>query len=139
MTKVVPDASVVAKWLVAEPLSDKALSLLADETELIAPDLLPTEVGNVLWKKVRRGELDAAQAHDRFAVLGQMRVQLVTTSELHGDALKLAIETRRSMYDALHLSLARREGCAFATADERFVNALRDTPHAERIVWLGAL
>jgi predicted nucleic acid-binding protein len=51
MTRLVVDASVAAKWLVTEPLSDRALALLGGANELIAPDLLLPEVGNILWKQ----------------------------------------------------------------------------------------
>lgn len=44
MSKMVVDASVAAKWLVAEPLADKALALLGGDDELIAPDLFLPEV-----------------------------------------------------------------------------------------------
>jgi predicted nucleic acid-binding protein len=49
MSKLVVDASVAAKWLVTEPLSDKALDVLGSSDELYAPDLLLAEVGNILW------------------------------------------------------------------------------------------
>ena len=51
----VVDASVVAKWFLPEPHKDNAERLLRDflsETvELMAPDLLVVEVGNLLWKR----------------------------------------------------------------------------------------
>jgi predicted nucleic acid-binding protein len=31
--------------------------------QLLAPDLLVPECANVLWKKVRRGEMEASAAH----------------------------------------------------------------------------
>jgi len=57
----VVDASVAAKWLLPaaqEPLVEQATHLLAQETEgsadFIVPDLFWPEIGNVLWKAVRR-------------------------------------------------------------------------------------
>ena len=44
------DASVATKWLVTENLSSEAVAILGSDAELVAPDLLPIEVGNVLWK-----------------------------------------------------------------------------------------
>ena len=56
MTFVV-DASVAVKWLVNEQASEAAHRLLNSEERLVAPDFIVVEVGNVLWKKLRRGEL----------------------------------------------------------------------------------
>ena len=47
--KWVVDASVAAKWLVPEADSPLAEALLDDD--LLAPDLLFAEVGNILWNK----------------------------------------------------------------------------------------
>ena len=62
MTRVVVDASVAVKWFIPEALSSEARGLLAPEYELLAPDLLWVELGNALWKKHRRRELDAETA-----------------------------------------------------------------------------
>ena len=46
------------KWHVAEIHADAALRLLGDDApELHVPDLMFPEAGNILWKKVGRGEL----------------------------------------------------------------------------------
>ena len=67
MSKLVVDASVAIKWLVAEQLTDESLAILGSEAELIAPDLLPIEVGDALWKKVRAADLTADEAAQRFS------------------------------------------------------------------------
>jgi len=56
------DASVAAKWFFREPLADHARDLLSHEATLEAPDFLVTEVTNIAWKKVIRGEIAHAQA-----------------------------------------------------------------------------
>jgi predicted nucleic acid-binding protein len=61
MTLVV-DASVAVKWLVDESDREAAHSLLDTDERLIAPDLVVIETGNVLWKKIRRGEITSHQA-----------------------------------------------------------------------------
>jgi hypothetical protein len=57
----VVDAGVVIKWFVPEIHSDATRRLLSEPHEYFSPDLLSPEVGNVIWKKVRRGELTAEQ------------------------------------------------------------------------------
>jgi len=60
---MVVDASVVIKWHVTEVHSNAALRLLRDDAPALhVPDLVYPEVGNILWKKVRRGDLTEEQA-----------------------------------------------------------------------------
>ena len=55
---LVVDASVVIKWHVEEVHSAAARELLDDGgPEMHAPELLLPEVGNILWKKIRRAEV----------------------------------------------------------------------------------
>jgi predicted nucleic acid-binding protein len=137
VSKLVVDASVATKWLVAEALTDEALAILESDSELVAPDLFPIEIGNVLWKKVRAAELTAEQAVERFEGLGKMGLRIVATGSIQSQAIQLAMETGRTVYDSLYLALAVAEECGLVTADERFVNALRGTPYASRVNWLG--
>ena len=58
MTDLIVDASVVAKWLVAERDSPKARELISPDIYLRAPDLVIPEVLNILWKKKVRGDLN---------------------------------------------------------------------------------
>lgn len=76
--KQVVDASVVAKWFLPEPYKAKADNLLHnfldEKVELIAPDLLVAEVGNLLWKRsALRQDISPSQAtrsYDYFLALG---------------------------------------------------------------------
>ena len=54
MSLFVVDASVAIKWFLPEIHSDAALPLLAHKHLLHAPDLIFSEFGNVLWKRVRK-------------------------------------------------------------------------------------
>ena len=139
MTTLVIDASVAAKCLVNESLSEKALSLLDPANDLIARDLILPEVGNVLWKKTRSGELSADMAMERFDALANMGVKVVAANALSRRALEIATETGRTVYDSLYLSLAEASDCRLVTADTRLANALHDTPWAARVAFLGDL
>jgi predicted nucleic acid-binding protein len=66
---VVIDASVAIKWFVPEPLSDQAERLLDGGDSLFAPDFLLIEFGNIIWKKVRLGELARGDADAALAAL----------------------------------------------------------------------
>ena len=47
------DASVAVKWYLAEVHQPEAIIVLDSDEILMAPDLLLSEVGNIIWKKVR--------------------------------------------------------------------------------------
>ena len=127
--KRVVDASVIVKWYVPEPGSETAAAVMRSGATLLAPDLVVAEVGNVLWKKVRRGELeteDATDLADRMAV--GLPAALRSSQPLLRDAVELATAYDRTVYDALYIVLAVREGATLLTADDRLIRALRDTP-----------
>ena len=43
---------------------------------------------------------------------------------LFPDAFRIASRSRVSVYDALYVALAQREGCRLVTADEKLIKAL---------------
>ncbi len=71
MSKFVVDANVAIKWVLPEIHTQAALRLLQDESNiLLVPDFFFSEVSNILWKQVRRGEttLEIAQQHLRSLI-----------------------------------------------------------------------
>lgn len=123
MTLVV-DASVVVKWAIPEVHASDARRLLAADQPLVGPTILPIEIGNILWKKVRRAELTEA---DAARALSQLIAEVRVDTDRPGlldSALQLAIRYDRSVYDALYVALALAEDCQFVTADLRLYNAL---------------
>ena len=65
---LVVDASVLIKFYVPEILSDRAERLLArveeKEIDLLAPDLIYPEAGNILWKKQHPKELTRPEVEE---------------------------------------------------------------------------
>lgn len=136
MTPLVIDASIAVKWFVPEAHSINALRLLDAGCELLAPDLIFAEFGNVLWKKWLRNELASEVISPILADLCRMRLRIATTVSLAGKAAAIATTYRRSFYDSIYLALAVTANGRMVTADEKLCNALRDTPLAERILWI---
>ena len=128
MANVVVDSSVVIKWLVVEPFSVESRRILNDYqsglTDLIAPDLLIAEVGNIVWKKQQfQGRSDAEGKVVLNAFLN-LNFTLTSATTLLQDAHQLAVLHKRTVYDSLYLALSVRENCPFVTADQKLFNAV---------------
>lgn len=135
--RLVVDASVAVKWLLPEEGSAQAIALIEAGHDLYAPDLLTSEIGNVLWKKGRRGDLSDIATQRLLAEFLDIRLRWADSRRLAADALEIARHHDRSFYDSLYLALAHAIDGSLVTTDARFANALAATPHASRIVILG--
>lgn len=137
MTPYVVDASVAIKWYLPEEYSQQAVSLLVPGFELWAPDLVFVEVGNVLWKRVQRGELDPERARLFLIDFLSSPLHIEDSPVLLEKAWDIAHRYGRSVYDSLYLALAERLGAAMVTADKRLYNAIQSTSLKQHIVWVG--
>lgn len=130
MSVFVVDASVVIKWFVPEIHSDRARRLLAAAHQYLSPDLLFPEVGNAIWKKVRRGELTAEEGRQLAIDIARIAVETVSTRGLMIDAQALAITTGVTVYDAMYLALAIRLETELITADDKLGRTVAAHPMA---------
>lgn len=143
--KYVIDSSVAFKWVVAEPLADKALGLRDDFRqgihELLAPDLFPSEIANALLVAERRGRI-AKGAYPRC-----LADVLMTPPTLHAAMALLPrvaaitssiqVSVYDGGHDGLYVVLAEREGCEFVTAADKLVNSLQ--PRFPFVIALSSL
>jgi predicted nucleic acid-binding protein len=135
----VVDASVVLKWFFPEPDSAAARRLLDVGHQYVAPDLLFAEVGNAVWKRVRRGELSSEEGQQLIADLAEVTVETLATRGLVSDACAIAMASRQTVYDSLYLALAVRLDTQLVTADRRLENGARTNPAlAEHICMVDA-
>ena len=141
MSDFIVDASVVGKWLVAETDSPRARSLIASQHYLRAPDLIVSEVANVLWKKAIRKEMSFAEMQSTLDKLLQdyidVAVRLLPARILVKQALNIAHSEKRSAYDSLYLATAVQARCRLVTADERFVRSIKSPILRPHIVSLN--
>jgi predicted nucleic acid-binding protein len=133
---VVVDASVAMKWFVPEELSTESRQLLTTGYELLAPDLIWVELGNVLWKKNRRRELDERTASRLLRDFSQVPIEFHASEHWAEGALELAIRYGVTVYDALYLALAAGNGCRLVTADQRLHRACQGGPLAQVLSWV---
>jgi predicted nucleic acid-binding protein len=134
---IVVDASVAIKWFVPEPLSHEAERLLDSGDTLFAPDLLLLEFGNIIWKKVRLGELAREDGDAALAALRNGPVGLVATTPLVERALHLANEIEHPLYDCVYLAAAEAVAATVATADRRFFDRCSRSSVQSRIAWIA--
>ena len=134
----VVDASVAVKWVVRESGSDQARSL--SSARLDAPDLLLIECANILWKKVRIGDLTRREASSCLTLLLSGPLILTDSVGLLASALELSCELQHPVYDCVYLALAIQRDVPLLTADRRLVSAARRRRKlAARVMLLGDL
>src|ERR1041385_4514812 len=136
MKKVVVDASVAVKWFVPEIHSAAAARLLDAELALCAPDLIGPEFGNMLWKKVRRGEISRKEADEIMIAFTTLPFEIRPSAVLLTSAFELAIELNRTVYDSLYLALAMAEDCVLVTADAKLHATLVASSLAAHVQWV---
>lgn len=113
------DASVAVQWFIPEPGSESSNVLLESTRSLLAPDLMPVEFANALWKKARRGDLSESDVYAALTRLLGADIVLVSTLALLPRATRLAVQTGHPVYDCVYLALAVERGAILATSDAR--------------------
>ena len=143
MNRCVLDASVALKWYVPEVHSALALQVLeshqAGELSLHVPDLFLAEAGNILWKKVRRGELSERDMEEISRSLLSVPKTVYSTELLLPAALKLAHALDATVYDSLYLALAGLLDCPLITADQKLWRAVSQSRWARHIRWIAEI
>lgn len=123
MRVYIADASVAARFLLVEELSDKAGSLLQrfhdDAVELKAPGLVRYEVGNTLWKAVRQRKMGSRQASEKFSQFIRLKLDCVELDEQECvDALTWAVQNDMTYYDSVYVKASEKTGATLLTADD---------------------
>ena len=123
MTRYVLDASVAARFLLSESLSDMAAEVLRDyiegRVELVAPSIMVYEVGNTLWKAAREGSVDVDAAKRKQQRLFDLVIPTVNLEESGLlDTLERAHALDSTYYDAAYVTASVKTGATLLTADD---------------------
>ena len=117
MSAYLIDASVAVKMVIAEAGSAEARLLIRHR--LVAPDLLFPECANIIWKAVRRGELDPPQGELACQALLSIPFEVHPSRDLLPAALARAVDLGHPAYACLYIEAAARLGLPLVTADRR--------------------
>ena len=139
MSRLVVDASVAVKWFAPEIHSAAAAAVLDGPYDLCVPDLLYPEAGNVFWKKVKRGEMTAAEAAEAVDALLRLPVEVFPVGPLVPAALQLGLSTGSTVYDSVYVCLAASMRAPFVTADRRLANVQARGPLARWVRFIDEL
>ena len=119
---MVVDASVVAKWYIAEEDSEKAVQIrnlhAAGKVTLTSPVLVLFEVGNTLSKHPSLDGQDAARAFQSLLDLG-LKLRSFAESSLLQSTFLVSRELGITFYDAAYVVLtSEAEAAWLITADK---------------------
>jgi predicted nucleic acid-binding protein len=124
MNAVVCDASLLFKLVVSEADTDRAQALVGS-VRVIVPEFAFLEIGNALWSRVRRGELDIAQAKRLVYALLNLRFETLHIEPFLDRALEIASAIDHPIYDCLYIAMAEHLAVPLVTADKRLASAIR--------------
>lgn len=114
---IVVDASAMVDFLVKGPGHGAVAARLTQTRRFACPHLIDAEVGQVLRRFERSGQIDQAQAHAALDDLGSLPMDRYA----HGPLMLRAFGLRpnATFYDALYLVLAEALAAPLLTRDAR--------------------
>ncbi len=121
--KYILDSSVIAKLIFKEERSDLALQLIEQsylkDIEYYASDLIFYEVGNVLWKNLRKIKKSGVEYINQLFLLN------ITFNEISKDiaieAMKISQKNDFTFYDSVHLALSNINNSKLVTEDKELL------------------
>ena len=78
--------------------------ILSQDAELHAPDLLPLEIAQVLWKKRRASELVQSEVTEAMAELAALPLQFHGSRRFLSETVAIACKLDRTVYDSTYLA-----------------------------------
>ena len=131
---IVIDSSALAKFILREEGWEEVEGFLAGG--VLTVELALKEVGNALWVRTRREGLD----HDYVLevcreLLKASFIVLANQKELLPDAMHIALRHGLTVYDAIFVALALKEGLPLLTADRQQAKAAQE--EGLEVVFIG--
>ena len=112
--KIIADTNTFIAVALNEPEKGKIIQL-TEGHELIAPDVLPFEIGNALTAMMKKNFLRKEEVETAWEIVQQIPVDLRHTDIK--SALSLAIKFNLYAYDSYFLKCAENLNCPLLTLD----------------------
>lgn len=132
--ELVLDTSVAVKFYLPEESREEALRLLASVgtggTKLLAPSTIQPELLNALFQQYRRGGISIEEVEEYWRDFSFTAIDLYAPEDLMPRAAEIMLETGVIVYDALFLALAEAMDTTAATADDKLIRAVKNTPYS---------
>lgn len=134
----VVDANVVIRLFVSGAYMREVQEYFAGSPdEVHAPDLLPVECANALWKYIRSEQYLLNHARQDLLDLLGLDIHWTPTGDVLPSALEIAAARAITAYDACYVALAEHLNLPLLTADNRLAAKLAGSPHV--VVTLDSL
>lgn len=118
---MVIDTMVFAYALLrVEEYSDQAISALEAAEQIIVPDSLFAELGNVIWQWIQFRQLPIQTGLEVLETAEALIDKIVPTVDVRETALELAVRENHSFYDTVFVATAMREQVQVVTFDRKF-------------------
>jgi predicted nucleic acid-binding protein len=114
LMKIIADTNTFIAVALNEPEKAKIIQL-TEGHELIAPDVLPFEVGNALTAMMKKNSLKREEVESAWEIIQRIPVDLRKTDIKH--ALSIAISYNLYAYDAYFLACAEKLHSPLLTLD----------------------
>jgi predicted nucleic acid-binding protein len=139
MRRVTVDSSLAAKWFLHEAGTVEAQTLLDEwsgAAEVWAPDLIWVECANATRHKVAAGELTSAFGLRLLRAFLNVEIRAVPCRDVAEEAVRTAVQTGLTTWDACYVATARALGAELWTADgEMHSRGLQAYPNIHLLTW----
>ncbi|MDT8449553.1 MAG: type II toxin-antitoxin system VapC family toxin [Wenzhouxiangellaceae bacterium] len=112
--EIVADTNIFLAVALNEPERARIVEITAEAT-IMAPEILPYEIGNALSAMVKRGKLAVTEALEAESSIDRIAVRLARV-DIRA-SLRIALEHRIYAYDAYFLEFARSRSRPLLTLD----------------------
>ena len=122
---ITADASALVKLIIDEQYSDLARQRIGLETEqnepIYVPDMALAEAMNVIWKYSTLKNQNAIDPDGALADLFLLwnKLTVIGTDALAQAAMKIAVDNKIAIYDALYAALSKVYGAPLLTFDRK--------------------
>ena len=113
---IVSDTNIFLAVALDEPEKHKIIEITS-EINIIAPEVLPYEIGNALSAMVKRKRISNDEALSVLNTIGRITVKL-SAIDIQ-ESLKIAIKFNIYAYDAYFIQCAKAISCPLITLDKR--------------------